>query len=314
MSYQGGLGAESANGTWPTHIAQLLFSGLGASSVGGRGNHRMGASMHRLSVSDRDPPPEAPRHASVGAPAPPRVGFSTRRPSAYASSFSGASARAPSAAAGTEPITDFLDRVHRNREREQQQRENLAARTFSSMSAVVTSTSTYPSLLSPFQRTTTRSTTATASWDRVSPSGATSTAANALAGHGQNLFSSINLQREAARAFPSPNPFAYINLQREEEEEEILASSSPTSYIQRMQRDLDRNTELYQFSTSGTASAPSASGPNGQSAFNSSPGSFGGSRENMFNREAGRSAETAFEIDDSDSDEDVEIVGIEAMM
>ena len=102
--------------------------------------------------------------------------------------------------------------------------------------------------------------------------------------------------RAAAIMAPSI-PFGSINFQGQEEEENILASTSPTSYIQRMQRDMDRDTQLYQFSSSAHTNNIDAMAQ----ALNPNP-------------EAGRSAETALEIDDSDSDDDIEVVGIEAMM
>lgn len=279
----------STTGTWPTHIAQLLFSGLGVTSVGRMSNSiRMGASMSSFSNSLL---PDAPRLASVAGQAPPRVGFSTSSPSAYASSLGGASARATSTAAAAsdvEPLDDFLDTVHRHGQRQPEQQQqmqrlsgSLEARSsvYSTTSMVgTTSTSSYPSLLSPFHHTTTSTTTTTTTTLESGSQWATNRAAAIMA-------SSI--------------PFGSINFHGQEEEEDILASTSPTSYVQRMQRDLDREAQLYQFSTTapannfaGTRRAPDASNSN---------------------RELGRSAETALEIDDSDND-DVEVVGIEAMM
>jgi hypothetical protein len=101
-------------------------------------------------------------------------------------------------------------------------------------------------------------------------------------------------------AGPPLNPFGSIDLSQREEED-ILASTSPTSYF-RIHHDLDRNTDRYQFSTSPSGAAARVSAANWatlESAFASN--------------EAGRSAETALEIDDSDDDE-VEVVAVEAVM
>jgi hypothetical protein len=291
-----------STGTWPTHIAQLLFSGLGASSIRGSGD--------RAPMGGRDvrtgrfvPGASAHLYEPFPVPAPPRVGFSSRRPQAFASSLSG-SGISSSNNADVEPLDDFLDRVHAHRtqrqfsssnnaavepmndfldrfnarraQRESEQRQQLQAlrdnveattSVYSSTSLLGTTTTTYP-----FHTTTTRSTVTTTT----------------------------------TMAGPPLNPFGSIDLSQTEEED-ILASTSPTSYIRRIHRDLDRNTDSYQFSTSPSG-APSVSASN-WATLDSAFASIGGAR----NDEAGRTAETALEIDDSD-DDDVEVLAVEAMM
>lgn len=126
------------------------------------------------------------------------------------------------------------------------------------------------------------------------------------------------------------NPFASINLSRREDEEELLSAISPSTYIQRLRRELERTSEQFQFSASmstTTTTSPARRtsvtsfhpGALRQSAFlyssvrpltaNLNLGGMGGS---SYENEAGRSAETALEIDDSDSDDDdvVEVLAV----
>jgi hypothetical protein len=121
--------------------------------------------------------------------------------------------------------------------------------------------------------------------------------------------------------------------QQEEEEGNILSPTSPSTYIQRLRRELERTSAQFQFSasasttTAGTArrtsvasfdhGAPRRSGLLYSSARPlRTDGRLGGMDGSIYDNEAGRSAETALEIDDSDSDDDdvVEVVAVEAMM
>jgi hypothetical protein len=109
---------------------------------------------------------------------------------------------------------------------------------------------------------------------------------------------------------------------------------SPTSYLQRLQNQLFRNVQRYQFNTDTAAvdrnltrsglnddeRALDASFLRGLAADSLAnedvtDTAIGQSSNHVNRNEAGRSAETALEIDDSDSDDDVvEVVAVEAMM
>ena len=127
-----------------------------------------------------------------------------------------------------------------------------------------------------------------------------------------------------------------------EEEEDLLSTLSPSSYIRRLHRELEggsRNSSRasagqYQFNTSSsthqqaraaarrtTQRAPGVMHPSDPfGMFSSAPSAFGGgsrasrNRAATASRPAGRTVETALEID-SDSDDDVvEIIDVEALI
>lgn len=107
-----------------------------------------------------------------------------------------------------------------------------------------------------------------------------------------------------------PNPFASIDMTRGEEEEDILSALSPASYLRRLHREMDGDGERYRRYEVAAASSVN-------------PPVFGALRGNDSSNvdgsgrcvRAGTSAETALEIDDSDSDDDVvEVVAVEATM
>jgi hypothetical protein len=340
----GGMGMEPSTGTWPTHIAQLLFSSLGAGSIGGMGERvAMSSAARRMSDANNAGAlgaAEAARLASVDGPAPPRVRFSTRAQPGFASSLTGASSVGT---ADREPFSDFLDRVnaHRQREREQREqlqrlRENVEARTsvYSSTSVLGTSTSTFS--LMPFHHTTTRTTTTTTL--ESSPWGTTRSSSlvtyqpitSAPLYPASNIAATTSAAVTASSSSILQNPFDSI-LNHQEEEEAILSTTSPNSYLQRLQREMERDTERYQFSASAPTNVTNSSsrtsfvdlsnGPALDSLPEDRSASADGLNEGSYNNwssnsnEAGRSAETALEIDDSSDDDDVvEVVAVEAMM
>jgi len=363
------MGIETGATVWPTHIAQLLFSGLGASTLGTHGMNSGGV-YHQRSVdnaltraaSSTGAGPLAAPTATGGMMArhPPRVETS-RRTLGYASRGTGGESATPSAS-DIEPFSEFLDRVHAHRQREQQQRlqrmrDNVDARTSSSVystTAVLGSsshhhhhTSAFP-LMPPFQHSTTTTTLTTTTESSVPWMTSQSSSIHShMAAPSFNTLSSITYPSlsppslflspaGSASAAPldvggsgiSPNPFASIDMTQREEEEDILSALSPTSYLQRLHREMDNersSTSSYQQYSVATASRnptsldPPALNPSSlrRSAAavgrNSSNANIGGSSGRC--NEAGRSAETALEIDDSDSDDDdVVVVAVEAMM
>eukprot|EP00804_Cyclotella_cryptica_P024435 CCRYP_019254-RB/>CCRYP_019254-RB protein AED:0.07 eAED:0.07 QI:1355/1/1/1/0/0.33/3/1288/616 len=269
------------HGTWPTHIAQLLFSGLGASSIheGFGEAARTGAqTRHVERVRTRE------REATGRNPHPPRVGFSSRRPSNVTASMG--NRRAP--ASGTshrEPFTDFLERVNAHRQQQEQiQRiranvEQVSA--FASAAAAAgggsSSTSTsYRHTFAPFSHaTTTRRTTTTTTTESTSPWSSSRSSFHVHVGphSSSQMAGSSTASPLAFSPFGSPspstsparsgapsaaaaassiahasilgNPFASINITRreEEEEEEILSTLAPESYVQRLRSELERANE-----------------------------------------------------------------------
>ena len=323
---------------WPTHIAQLLFSGLGASSLG-PGANRLQRNLATGTAAVAMEPPQA--SSTLGAPAPPRVGFSSRRPTGYASSLT----NPLSSTAGPEPFTDFLERVHAHSQQEPAGLRGYRETSSVFATAVTGTTAAYPTL-SPFHHTTTRSTTTTTTTTSQSP-WITSRSSSITSHIGptssrmtqppssltSSLFPSLSSPTTAATNSGTAsstttgsilgNP---LTATQREREEDLLSSLSPTSYLSRIQQQLHRNSGRYQFATDTAAMDRSLTRSGMSLEERALDASFlrglasDLEEENPIDltlgldrNEPGRSAETALEID-SDSDDDVEVVAVEAMM
>ena len=275
-------------------------------------------------LSDVNPFPRVERRSSLGGPS-----------HVYTSTLSRTQATS---------TRDFLDPAPEEEQHVQRLRENVEARTSLYSSTAVLDSSSAPYLSPSFRSTRIRSTTTTES---SSPWGAS----RLISIHSHidstaRVDSTVQLTSLALTP-PAPvmpfasspsisasgsssnttagnilqNPYAPIDIAQMEEEEDILSVTSPSSFLQRLQRELERNTESYLYT------APVNNDMNNTRmnietvfdppAFHRSP--FDSRNESLRvsrNNEIGRSAETALEIDDSESDDDdvVEVIAVETMM
>mmetsp|Transcript_35736 Transcript_35736/g.64355 ORF Transcript_35736/g.64355 Transcript_35736/m.64355 type:complete len:1166 (-) Transcript_35736:116-3613(-) len=424
---EGIFASMEANGTWPTHIAQLLFSGLGASSLGG-GNARRhlsdaaaaaSAAQHRspAALASHFPPPSTSAFAMAAAR---RQQQRRQHPaSGMASTFrfhpltggnGGRTATAPVVSGSTSSLMGEVARA------EQGQRYGG---TFSTATAGGTGGSDPSSSTSPFhgtnpfappphsrpcprRRTATerRMATSTAaannphnpfsSVETNSPWSASASVSVTLGPHGfaGRRSSSSSTSTTSFQTFPNPTSAngrmasSSTNTQTSspflsgEEEEELLSTLSPSSYIQRLHRELEGSSATaprhdrpsagqYQFNAfpsfssraagrrNNTRTAPGGApspSDNPFGMFSAPPGvapssralPFHGVRGHMRHRTdfsghdvrmggshlgnrnnaaaahggaAGRSMETALEIDSDDDDDDVvEVIDVEALI
>ena len=313
-----------ANGTWPTHIAQLLFTGLGASTFGGGLGSGIG----------RPPRPSGMSGAAAAASA-----AAARRQVPNRFRYQPPGSR-PASSAAAQPLSSLL----------RQRQQNYTTNPFSS-SARSSSLGANPfALPPPPQRAAAPVSSPMPFSVEASPWSASASVSVTLGSQGFAGRSSSASTTSYQSSFPNPpraTSRAATATARDlgltsEEEEDLLSTLSPSSYIRRLHRELEggsRNSSRasagqYQFNTSSsthqqaraaarrtTQRTPGVMHPSDPSGmFSSAPSAFGGgsrasrNRAATASRPAGRTVETALEID-SDSDDDVvEIIDVEALI
>ena len=371
------VASMDSTGTWPTHIAQLLFSGLGAASgtyplAAGHGHlgfPRFGATRaSRPSTTTPSAVPPSARGRPSDVPVEPVPGWTpvepvpwTRRQQlserfnpfrstllsrARAAGQGTSSGPRPSSVAAANPFAAFAP-------------PPPSANPYTRRTTTAATAPPPPRTACPYIRrtTTTTSTTSTphnpfsveaSPWSAsasvsvtLGPQGFAGRSSSTATTPTQNFSNPSSNRALLNTAITRDSPFISGV---EEEEEQLLSTLSPSSYIRRLHRELERGDSTprqdrsgqYQFNTSSqppSSTSGRAARRNGSSWRHSDPSLLasqvnGGERnrrkrendsrrvDNLASRNAdasavGRSVETALEIDESDDDDVVEVIDVD---
>lgn len=360
------VASMDSTGTWPTHIAQLLFSGLGAASSplgagyplaagsGHLGFPRFGAaraSRPSTTTPSAIPPPARGRPSDAPVePVPSPLGVGARRQQsserfnpfrssllsqARAAGQGTSSGPRPSSLAAANPFAAFAP-------------PPPIANPYTRRTTTAATAPPPPGTACPYIRrtTTTTSTTSTPHNPFLVEASPWSASASVSVTLGPQGFAgrSSSTATTPTQNFHNPSSNRAVLNTAEEEEEQLLSTLSPSSYIRRLHRELERGDSTprqdrsgqYQFNTSSqppSSTSGRAARRNGSSWRHSDPSLLasqvnGGERnrrkrendsrrvDNLASRNAdasavGRSAETALEIDESDDDDVVEVIDVD---
>jgi len=253
---QGIFASMEANGTWPTHIAQLLFSGLGANTMRGRERGRATGRPFGVAAASATGPPAAsaasdsfPSYRERSGMAPPPVRPSTRYNRSTAGAVSSAAAESSRARTNSSrpqahpAMGSVLNRVSVSRHDSYEIGGVAASSAFGaprySSSRPHHSSSTASATHAPIDRT---------PWSAhasisvtYGPDGfvrRTSSPASRLSGFGGHGRPGTAAVASASATGNSSGGTVSFNT---DEEEDLLSSLSPSSYIRRIHRQMDRN-------------------------------------------------------------------------